>query len=123
MHTEELGSIPRTPNSFRKSVFARHEHADAKPHRLFRGAPQLRFQAAALGVSRWQLLVWRHDKPKWSRKLQHSSAEFAGRSYCCDPFKQASVNKTKLQQWRIRSVRGELSKCLCGLAIFLAGET
>src|SRR5437899_929986 len=66
---------------------------------------------------------WRHDKPKWSRKLQHSSAEFAGRSYCCDPFKQASVNKTKLQQWRIRSVRGELSKCLCGLAIFLAGET
>jgi hypothetical protein len=59
----------------------------------FGGAPQLRFQAAAVGISRWQLLVRGHDEPKWSGKLEYSSEEFAPRRDRCDPFKRTSVNK------------------------------
>src|ERR1019366_5282564 len=103
-------------------LLCRYPVAIAKPNWGPRRAPELRLQATALGLSRWQFLVrWEH-KREWRAKPIHSRGELPHRRYRCGPNNQTPVSKIQLQRRHLYPLWRQLPERLGCVAILLAGQ-
>src|SRR5208283_4794134 len=92
------------------------------PDRIFRRPLELRLQAAALGLARWQFLGRWQSHCEWRGKYQYFSNKLPHRGDNLNPFEQAPESQNWLQRRHLHQVWRELSERIGGVAVFLAGQ-